>query len=214
MKIGILGGSFNPIHNGHLRIAIEVLEKLVLDRVELVPAPCPPHKSSDNILEFSRRYELVKKAVREVEGLYVNPIESKRKGPSYTVVTLHEYNKMYPEGELFFIIGGDELFSLHKWYRWRELFRLSNMVVVGREEGDHLYVEEFLGKYFYSVKSHDYKGPRVWQLEEKKLFYLRIPKLEISSSSIRKKVRTGKRIRGLVPIHIEDEIYSYYSTMS
>ncbi len=212
MKIGILGGSFNPIHNGHLRIAIEVLEELSLDRVELVPAPYPPHKTPGEVLDFSKRYELVKRAVMGIEGLYVNPIESKREGPSYTVVTLREFRDIYKNDELFFIIGGDELFSLDKWYRWRELFHLCNMVVVGREEGDEDYVESFLKDYFEPQKIKA-KEPVVWEVEGYSLFYLRIPKLEISSSSIREKVKMGRRIRGLVPIHIEDMIYTYYSSV-
>ncbi len=210
MKIGILGGSFNPIHNGHLRIAIEVLESLSLDRVELVPAPHPPHKSPEDLLTFPLRYEMVIKAIADVEGLLVSPIEANREGPSYTVDTLREYNEVYEGEELFFIIGGDELSSLDTWYRWKDIFELANVVVVGRGGEDHRYVDRFLERHF-CISPQREQGVVVWPLEGKKVLYLAIPRLEISSSLIREKVRARHRIRGLVPFPIEEDIYKYYT---
>ncbi len=111
MKIGILGGSFNPVHNGHVRMAIEVLERLSLDRVELVPAKQPPHKQEGDILPFDLRLELVNQAIDGVPGLGSNPLEGEREGPSYTCDTLNCYRTEQPDSDFFFIVGRPRFWS-------------------------------------------------------------------------------------------------------
>ncbi len=121
MRIGILGGSFNPVHTGHVRMAIETLERLSLDRVELVPAKKPPHKDEADILPFELRLELVNRAVQGIPGLGSNPLEGERRGPSFTCDTLTCYRTEQPETEIYFIVGltaGVAVWRYRSWRRW------------------------------------------------------------------------------------------------
>ena len=134
VKIGILGGSFNPVHIGHLRVAIEVLEQLSLGRVELVPAKHPPHKEGSDILPFDLRLELVSRAIEGAPGLGSNPLEGERPGPSFTCDTLNCYKIEQPESELFFLLGASTFLELDNWRRGLEIPEMASLVVVNRWE--------------------------------------------------------------------------------
>ncbi len=134
MKLGILGGSFNPVHNGHIRMAIEVRERLGLDRVELVPAKQPPHKDSKALLPFELRLELVERAIDGVPGLGANPLEGARPGVSFTCDTLHCYRTEQPDTEFSFILGASTFLELPNWKRGLEIPALVSLVVVNRWE--------------------------------------------------------------------------------
>ena len=206
MKIGFVGGSFNPIHNGHIRVAIEVKEQMDLDFVELIPAPRPPHKLDEKLLDFEKRVELIKIAINGISFLRINTIEAKRSTPSYTVITLEELKQLYPGHELYFVIGGDEITHLTKWYKWRHLFDLCNFIVVGRREGDLKNLQFFVEINLPAKRNQKF----VWQVGEYKIHYIEIPRLEISSSLIRKKAMTQKSLRGLVPESLEKKISQEY----
>ncbi|GAB6888764.1 nicotinate-nucleotide adenylyltransferase [Desulfothermus okinawensis JCM 13304] len=206
MKIGLVGGSFNPVHNGHLRVAIEVKEQMDLDVVEFIPAPRPPHKLDRKLLEFEKRVELLEMAIEKIPFLKLNTIEANRNGPSYTVTTLRELRKIYGDHDLYFVIGGDEIVHLTNWYKWRELFDLSNFIVVGRREGDLKNLELFISSNFKIKKEEKY----TWNIGKYKLHYIEIPRLEISSSLIRHKVAQKKSLMGLVPESIEKKIHVEY----
>ena len=109
MKIGILGGTFNPIHVGHLILAEEAREKLLLDKIIFVPAATPPHKDISDIAEAQNRFAMLKLASRGNRHFCVSDIEIKREGRSYTIDTIREFKKLYPNDELYFIIGSDLL---------------------------------------------------------------------------------------------------------
>ncbi len=207
MRIGLVGGSFNPVHNGHLRVAIEVKEQMELDWVEIIPAPRPPHKLDKKMVSFEMRVMLLKKSIQDIDFLKINTIEGDRDGPSYTVWTLRELKMIYSKSDLFFVVGGDEIKGLDKWYKWRELFSLANLVVVGRKEKDLFDLEHFLDKKLPEAKRYlDYS----WRIEGNRIDYINIPRIEVSSSMIRKKALFGKSLRGLVPEVIEQDIYKLY----
>ncbi len=206
MKIGLIGGTFDPVHNGHIRVAIEVKEQLDLDVIEFIPAPYPPHKLGKKILDFEKRVYLLKKAITGIPYFNINTIEAKLKGPSYTFYTLMELKEIYREKELYFVVGGDEVLNLTGWYRWRELFTLSNFIVVGRVGYDLKNLEYFIEKNFDFQRQEGL----VWNIGNTKIFYIEIPKLEISSSMIREKASKGKILRGLVPEPIEKDLYIEY----
>lgn len=201
MRIGILGGCFNPVHNGHLRLAVEVREELGLDRVDLVPAHVPPHKSGQGMLPFALRAELAEVAVAGTPGLAVSRIEAERLGPSYTVDTLVALRAALPGAELWFVLGAGDLFSLPQWFRGTELPKLANLAVAGRGEDGLDAVSRFISEQWPGAESQD---ARCWRLPGAGLLRtVDLERLDISASDVRARWLTGRSLLGLVPETVE-----------
>ncbi len=133
MRIGLFGGTFNPIHNGHLSIASEVLEKLALDKVIFIPAGDPPHKKNEDLVPAVHRLEMVRLAVAPYDQFEVSSVEMERSGPSYSVDTVRGFRKTLGEGpELFFLVGIDAFREVMTWKDPRTLFSLCHFVVISR----------------------------------------------------------------------------------
>ncbi len=197
MKVGVLGGSFNPVHNGHLRLAVEALEQAGLDRVELVPAFVPPHKGKDAVPDFSFRCRLIRAAIANMPELALNPLEGQRAGPSYTVDTLELYHQLYPDRDPYFLIGCPDFVQLPKWHQGPRLPDLTHFVVVVREAGDEQLLNRFTAEMWPEAEHIE---PDKWVLPSGyRIQLIQSPKLEISSSMVRKKLAQGKCIRYLVP---------------
>ncbi len=129
--LGVLGGTFDPVHYGHLRAAAEVRAALGLAEVRLVPAGDPPHRAAP-VAPASHRLAMLELALSEFPGLTVDPREIERTGKSYTVLTLEELRAEQPGRPLLLIVGADAFHGLPTWHRWQELFALAHLVVVGR----------------------------------------------------------------------------------
>ncbi len=132
MKIGILGGTFNPVHIGHLILAEEVREKLFLDKVIFVPTFIPPHKQNSDVAGAQDRLRMVKAAIKGNKFFKASDIEIRRKGLSYTVDTVKAFNKRFPGDELYFIAGSDLLKYLDEWKDFKALLGLMKFVVATR----------------------------------------------------------------------------------
>lgn len=132
MKVGILGGTFNPIHIGHLILAEEAREKLKLDKIIFMPAYLPPHKDDTDIAQARFRYEMVRLAIKTNKYFAISDIEIKRDGRSYTIDTLKEFKKTYPDDELYFIIGSDLLKYLDEWKDLTEITKLVKFIAATR----------------------------------------------------------------------------------
>lgn len=176
MRIGIFGGTFNPIHNGHLLLAESARDALSLDRVVFVPAHVPPHKSSKQLLAGPVRLELVQLAVRDHPYFVASDIELLRKGPSYSVDTVKALKSQLPQAKLFLIIGEDMLGV--RWFSWDDIRRLCTVMVAHRS----------------GAAKRKRKGNVKW---------LEMPLIGIASSDIRKRIAAGKSIRYLVPSSVE-----------
>ncbi len=144
-RVIILGGSFNPVHIGHMRLAIEAKEVLRANRVDFVPCYNPPHKTSKALLPFEFRVEALRRAIAELAnlenlpqclGFKINEFEAGFDLPSYTVYTLENYRKTEPEAELWFVLGLSDYIQLPSWFRWQELPSLTNLAVVPRQGHD------------------------------------------------------------------------------
>lgn len=196
MKIGILGGSFNPVHSGHVRMAIEVLERLGLDRVELVPAKQPPHKEGRDILPFQLRLELVDRAIDGIPGLGFNPLEGERPGPSFTCDTLNCYRTEQPETEFSFILGASTFLELPKWRRGLEIPDMASMVVVNRwEAADE--VADFIAATWPAAEQ---TGEGAWTFPEgHDIRLVDIPRLDIKGGQIRRRWIERRNLSLLVP---------------
>ncbi len=132
MRIGILGGTFNPIHIGHLILAEEVKEKLKLDKIIIVPTYLPPHKNNTDIAPVRHRYQMIKLAIKANKNFEVSDIEMRRDGRSYTIDTIKELKKLYPQDELYFIIGSDLFNYLDEWKDLDQICQLVKFIVATR----------------------------------------------------------------------------------
>ncbi len=184
MRIGILGGTFNPPHLGHLICAQEAYLQLGLDRVTLIPARIPPHKPVEDEPGATHRLELCRLAIRgDEERLEVSDLEIGRDGPSYTVDTLEELHSSSPDHELFLIVGGDIAAGLPDWHEPELVLSLATLAVAKRRGTPQTAVEEALGLL---------RGGERTQ-------FFRMPRIGISSTMLRERVRSGLPIKYYVP---------------
>jgi nicotinate-nucleotide adenylyltransferase len=174
MKIGILGGTFNPIHIGHLILAEEAREKLALDKIIFVPAYLPPHKDNADIAPAKQRLEMVKVAIRTNRKFSVSDIEIKRDGRSYTIDTLRAFKEIYPRDELYFIIGSDLLKYLDEWKELKDIIAMVKFIAATRPG----YALEKIPSYISTLP---------------------IRAVDVSGFEIREAIRQGKSFRYLVP---------------
>lgn len=135
MKIGVFGGTFNPPHNGHIRLAKAAADELKLDKLLVIPSCIPPHKIAAKLADGQERLEMCRLAFGCDPRFEVSPMELERGSRSYTVETLRELKALYPDSELYFIVGSDMLESFDKWYLWQEILSLSVLCAAAREEG-------------------------------------------------------------------------------
>lgn len=191
MKLGILGGTFDPPHNGHLQLAQEAARALQLARVVFIPAKQPPHKLDDPVSPLKTRVAMLERALEGHPDFVVSMIEAKRPGPSYTVDTLRELRReLGPDAVIYFIMGEDSLVNLATWNQPQEIVRLAHLVVLQRPGYD------------LDLDALEHKVPGV----KASVVLVQAPELDISSSDIRRRVRRGTSIRKLVPAAVEDYI--------
>jgi nicotinate-nucleotide adenylyltransferase len=199
--VGILGGCFNPVHNGHLRLAIEVREQLDLARVELMPAHVPPHKPGEGMLPFALRAALAEAAVAGVPGLAVSRLEAERPGPSYTVDTLAALRAARPGVRPWFILGAADLADLPGWHRWREIPALCDLAVAGRGEAGPEAMAAFVAAHWPGAGPDGAGG---WLLPGGgRLRPVALQRLDISASDVRARWLAGRSLAGLVPAAVE-----------
>jgi nicotinate-nucleotide adenylyltransferase len=202
-RIGILGGSFNPVHNAHLRLAVEAVEQAGLDRLDLVPAAKPPHKEDSDLLPFSERCRHLELVLRDRPLFRLNTLEGRRKGPSYTVDTLLEYREHDPDAEIHFILGADEFLHLPNWHRWERIPDLAHLMVASRGKESHGSIRTFVTDWLPRARSVR-QDPPSWELANGgSLQVIDMPRLDISSTMIRDRLGRNKSLAWLVPEAVE-----------
>ncbi len=197
--IGLFGGTFAPIHNGHLRLAIELRELLGLDCVHVVPSARPPHRAAPGV-SAERRLEWARLAIADEPGLLVDDCEVRRareqQRASYTIDTLAAMKAAVPDARLHLLLGDDAANRLHTWHRWRDLFSLAHLVVVQRPQPADVMapeVAEFLhDRIVASADALRGQSAGLW-------LPVRLPPLAISATRIRALLKAGRSVRGLLP---------------
>lgn len=192
MKIGLMGGTFNPIHMGHLIISEFLRITFPLDKVIFIPSGNPPHKNND-IAESNHRMSMVNLATSQNPFFEVSSIELKRTGKSYTIDTIKEIKDIYPNDELYFIIGSDSLLDLTSWKDFESLISKTNFLICGRPENTE---ESILNKIDELTKEYN-----------SNIIYIKGPLIEISSTLIRDRIKDQKSIKYLVTGEVEEYIY-------
>ena len=179
-RIGLYGGTFNPVHNAHLLVADQVGKALGLDKVLMMPDMIPPHVDKKDAIAAKLRVKMLQLAIQGNPFLGIELAEIQRGGVSYTYDTICELKQQHPEVDYYFIIGGDMVDYLPKWYRIRDLLKIVNFVGVRRQG---------------AANKSDY--PVIW---------VDVPEIDFSSSDIRQRIHDGRSIKYMVPEKVEQYI--------
>jgi nicotinate-nucleotide adenylyltransferase len=207
LRLGLFGGTFNPMHYGHLRSAEEVCEALALTRLQFIPAGHPPHKTAQGITPFEVRLEMSRLAVGDHPVMSVSDVEGRRPGRSYSIDTLREIRReVGPAGELYFILGLDAMFEIATWKDFKELFTLSHFVVLDRPGYDRRRLAEVLLREVHPGFQPLPGGRGFRHPSGQKVVLQETTLMDISGTGIREKVRQGRSIRYLLPEAVQKYI--------
>ena len=200
--IGVLGGTFDPVHFGHLRTGLEVTEALGLEQLRLIPSNRPPHRGLPGA-SAERRLEMLLAAARREPRFVVDDRELRREGPSYSVDTLSSVRQQYSAGPICFLVGMDAFLEVDTWHRWEELFGLCHFVVMHRPGVTGDYDERFRALAAGRLVHH----PRELGAQTAgNVLAWPVTQLEISATQIRNMVRAGRSTRFLLPDAVLDLI--------
>lgn len=191
--IGIMGGTFDPIHNGHLLLARQAYEEYHLDKIWFMPSGNPPHKMDHHVTDVEKRSDMVKLAIAGNPRFVFSDFEAKRPGNTYTAQTLRLLTEAYPQHRFFFIIGADSLYEIEKWYHPEDVMAQTILLVAGREYEDaRCSVDEQI------VFLREKYGADIRRLH--------CEEVDISSGELREMEARGKRIFKYVPKLVEQYI--------
>ncbi len=208
MDAGLFGGTFNPLHNGHIDIIRYVKQAFHLQKIFLFPSATPPHKSVTGLAPARDRLEMVKAGVEEVEGFYASDIELKRKGPSFTIDTINDFKKVHPPPVNFsLLMGSDAFFDITTWKKQELIFQAIPIIVMLR--GDRTGIEpiaSFIDEYISKGYKLNKDQTRFTHEQLQPVHICNVPKIDISSTMIRVRLKENRSIKGLVPANIENII--------
>lgn len=192
MKIGIMGGTFDPIHNGHLMLADTAYRQFALDEIWFLPNGNPPHKKESSIgTDARRRSRMVALAIEGREGFRLEEYEVRRREVSCSYQTLEHFQKIYPEDQFYFIIGADSLFAIDTWVHPERIFSVCTILAACRDDHDSREKMEQQIRYL----KEKYK--------EAKIGLLHSPLMSVSSHELREEIHLGRSIAGYVPEKVE-----------
>lgn len=191
-RIGIMGGTFNPIHNGHLLLAEMAYEEYQLDKILFLPNKHPGYKDIKQLAKEEYRIEMVKLAIEDNSHFALSMIECERSGITYTVDTLRQYHAMFPQDKVFFIMGADSLTTLEKWKEPEIILSLATLLVAARDE-----------KGINDLKIEIINWKKRFNCD---IRILSIPQFDIASHTIRERILQGQSIRYLLPDCVENYI--------
>lgn len=191
-QIGLMGGTFNPIHNAHLAMAAAALEQMSLDEIWFMPSKNPPHKSSRDIVSEDLRSDMIRLAIQGAPQYIFSDFELRHEGTTYTAETLKRLQQEYPADRFYFLMGGDSFFQLETWYHPEQIMKLTTILAFSRNgETDRqmqVRADELAHRYEANI--------RLLSMEE----------MPVSSSLIRDRVQNGQPVGALVPPAVEEYI--------
>lgn len=207
-KIGLFGGTFNPIHWGHVKAAESVQRIFSFDRILFIPSYLPPHKESADVVSAEHRLKMVELALAPFEHFVPSSLEINERGRSYSVVTLNKTKKMFPQTRITFLLGVDAFLEIETWKDHEELLEQCSFVVMSRpgfrlEEARGILPEK------YKQRMVDVSDPSDLDIEKSPshgIYLLSIQPMDVSSSEVRKRIKTGSSIEGLVPESVKNYI--------
>ncbi len=216
MHIGLFGGTFNPVHIGHLRAALEVKEGFDLDQVILIPAALPPHKMPGDVADAADRLHMLNQALEDSPGLTISDVELKRSGPSYTIDTVQHFKHTLPDqSRIYLIMGMDAFLEIDTWKSYDELLLQIPFIIINRPKSGSAvsdfgwkFMENFLASkisadYVFSESQSCYRAPN-----KQPIYVFEVTSLDISSTRVRNLSNTGRSIEYLVPQKVAEFINS------
>ncbi|MDD5947442.1 MAG: nicotinate (nicotinamide) nucleotide adenylyltransferase [Oscillospiraceae bacterium] len=203
MRVGLFGGSFNPIHNGHLHLAESVKTACGLDYVLLMPTGTAPHKSSAAYVDADHRYAMCQLAARAYDWLAVSDYEIRKDGKSYTVETLAHLKTQYPHVAWTLMIGSDMLLTFDRWYRWMDILEMAAVCVVSRQPGDEALLRQ---------KAEALQQQMQQCGKSADILVLSVAALPVSSTQIREKMQKNENCSCLLPENVVQymNVYGLY----
>ena len=196
--ICLFGGTFDPVHRGHLEPLHELQQTLMADAVHIIPASIPPHRSTPRA-NSRQRLEMLELALGEYPDFVVDTRELEREGPSWTVLTLQSLRKQYPDDSLCLVMGSDAFADLPSWYHWQEILDLAHIIVIERagfeKPGRPEWATDYLREDLSSLRSSTCGG----------ILHVSLKSVDISATDIRSRLSTGQPVTGL----LSDEVITY-----
>ena len=216
MHIGLFGGTFNPVHFGHLRAALEVREGFELDEIILIPAALPPHKMPGEVVDAADRLQMLKLAIEDTPGLNLSDVELMRSGPSYTIDTVQHLKHTLPaESRIYLIMGMDAFLEIDTWKSYRELLEQIPFIIINRPKtgtGSKGFGWKIMENFLTSKISADYvfsQSQCCYRAKGKQSVYVfEVTSLDISSTRIRNLITERRSIGYLVPRKVAEFINS------
>ena len=195
-NIGIMGGTFDPIHNGHLQLGQQAYQEYGLDQIWYMPSGRPPHKTDHKVTDIKDRCEMTKLAIKQYPHFVFSDFEVNLGGNSYTARTLELLKKEYQEDTFYFIIGADSLYQIETWYHPEKVMKQTTLLVAGREYShSHLDIDEQIA---YLIRTY-----------EAKIYRLHCPEMDVSSAQLRDMIREGKSISRYLPPSVDEYISTH-----
>jgi len=207
MRFGLFGGTFNPVHLGHLRAALEVKEGFELEKIFLIPAALPPHKIPGEVVDAGERLHMLNLALEGTAGFSVSDIELKRSGPSYTIDTVTHFKNTLPEkSKIYLVMGLDAFLEIDSWKSYKKLLVEVPIIVMNRPQTDRRTSRvgwELMDDYLKSCISGDYQFSELQSCylagDKQPIHIFEVTALDISSTKIRSLIKKGRSIGYLVP---------------
>ena len=218
--VGIFGGTFNPVHLGHMRLVVEVMESVCPARLDLLPNARPPHKRGRRMLPFALRVNLLHAAIQGMKNVQVNTMESERNGPSYTIDTLRLYCEREPDVRHFFVIGAEDFSLIATWQRWELLPHFADIIVVPRSEAAGEVFSETVRDLWpdavpvvppFAAADRAYALPGISNAGV--FVHLPLPRLDIRAELIRERLLVGRSVRFLVPEAVHQALLNNVETI-
>ncbi len=214
MRIGLFGGTFNPIHRGHLRAALEVIKRFNLDQIYLIPAALPPHKTPGMVAKVDDRLKMINLAIADLSELTVSDVELNRPGLSYTIDTIRHFkHTLAKDARIYLIMGLDAFLEIHTWKSHQDLLEQMAFIVMARPGQDYPGAQQgwrILESYLKSTLSANYQfdaAQACYTSEGKQPVHIcDIKAMDISSTKIREKVKRNQSIENLVTPEVADYI--------
>lgn len=195
-RVGILGGTFNPIHMGHLLMAEQAKEEFALDQIIFIPVGNPPHKDLSNAIPDADRVAMTQLAIQDNSAFSIDLFEIEKQETCYTYETLQHFATQNPNTEYYFILGADSLFYFHKWCHPESICKYSTILAAVRDDRD-------MGAVLDKIEELN-------QVYDTKMYPLQMPSVALSSTDIRKRVCKGQSIRYRVPEKVEQYIHTHH----
>ena len=207
-RIGLFGGTFDPIHCGHVKAAESVQKIFSFDRILFIPSYIPPHKETLDVVSAEHRLKMVDLALSSYDRFFPSSIEIDARGTSYSIMTLNRIKEIFPQTELFFLLGIDAFLDIETWKDYEDVLEQCSFIVMSRpgfrlDEAKKILAEKYSHR---MVKVSGLPAKEAGKISKHKIYLLSIETFNISSSEVREKVRKNQSIKGLVPENVENYI--------